>query len=81
MARLKNNPEAMLVSGLQKAIARTPQAAGVGLTKFVADKTVGVLTNVPGPRSAMYLARTEVAGVLGRVPTDADQRGRRARFR
>ena len=43
------------------------------LNSATAQNTVGVLTNVPGPRSAMYLAGTEVAGILGWVPTAADQ--------
>jgi len=62
-----------LVYGLQKAIAETPQAVSVGLTDFVANKTVGVLTNVPGPQTPLYLAGTRVSGVLGWVPTASDQ--------
>ena len=73
MDRLKNSTEAMIVFGLQKVVAATPEAVSVGLTEFVANKTLGVLTNVPGPRAPMYLAGTEVTGVLGWVPTAADQ--------
>jgi len=73
MTRTKNSAEAMMVYGLQKAIAETPQAVSVGLTDFVANKTVGVLTNVPGPQTPLYLAGTRVSGVLGWVPTASDQ--------
>ncbi|MEZ5184843.1 MAG: WS/DGAT domain-containing protein [Candidatus Nanopelagicales bacterium] len=73
MARIKNSPEAMMVYGVQRAIAEAPQTVGVGLTEFVANKTLGVLTNVPGPRSPVYLAGTQVAGILGWVPSAADQ--------
>ena len=73
MTRTKNSAEAMMVFGLQRVVAETPQAVGVGVTEFVANKTVGVLTNVPGPRAPMYLAGTEVTGILGWVPTAADQ--------
>ena len=73
MTRTKNSAEAMMVFGLQRVVAEAPDAVGVGVTEFVANKTVGVLTNVPGPRAPMYLAGTEVTGVLGWVPTAADQ--------
>ena len=73
MNRTKNSAEAMMVFGLQRVVAEAPQAVGVGVTEFVANKTVGVLTNVPGPRAPMYLAGTEVTGILGWVPTAADQ--------
>lgn len=73
MDRLKNSTEAMIVFGLQKVVAAAPDVVSVGVTEFVANKTLGVLTNVPGPRAPMYLAGTEVTGVLGWVPTAADQ--------
>jgi len=73
MNRIKNSAEAMLVFGVQRAIAETPQKIGENLTAFVANKTVGLLTNVPGPRAPIYLAGCEVGGVLGWVPTSADQ--------
>jgi len=73
MNRTKNSAEAMMVYGFQKAIAATPPPVAVGLTDFVANKTVGVLTNVPGPGVPLYLAGTRVTGVLGWVPTASDQ--------
>lgn len=73
MTRIKNSTEAMMVFGIQRAVARTPDALSIGLTEFVANKTIGLLTNVPGPRAPMYLAGTEVTGILGWVPTAGDQ--------
>lgn len=73
MNRIKNSTEAMMVFGLQRAVAQTPSAVSVGITEFVANKTIGLLTNVPGPRAPMYLAGTEVTGILGWVPTAGDQ--------
>jgi len=45
----------------------------VRLTNFVANKTVGQITNVPGPRVPMALAGTEVTGILGWVPCSGNQ--------
>jgi diacylglycerol O-acyltransferase len=71
--RLKHSGEAMLVYGAQKAVAKSPSSVGVAITELVANKTLGVLTNVPGPRAPLGLAGTTVAGLLGWVPTAADQ--------
>lgn len=73
MARIKNSSEPLVLFGIQRTIAETPKVISTGLTNFVANKSVGVLTNVPGPRAAMALAGTEVSGVLGWVPTSGDQ--------
>jgi WS/DGAT/MGAT family acyltransferase len=73
MARIKNSAEAMMVFGIQRAVAETPQTIGKNLTRLVANKSVGILTNVPGPRAPIFLAGHEVAGVLGWVPTSSDQ--------
>ncbi|MEI6622403.1 MAG: WS/DGAT domain-containing protein, partial [Actinomycetes bacterium] len=40
---------------------------------YLANKSVGLLTNVPGPRAPIYLAGQQVAGLLGWVPTSSDQ--------
>lgn len=73
MLRIKNSAEPIMIYGLQKLGGVLPQALATGLTDYIANKTVGVLTNVPGPRAPMSLAGTEVLGVLGWVPTSADQ--------
>ena len=73
MNRIKNSAEPMIIYGIQRVIAETPAAVSVRLTNFVANKTVGVITNVPGPRVPMALAGTTVKGILGWVPTSGDQ--------
>jgi diacylglycerol O-acyltransferase len=73
MARIKNSAEAMMVFGIQRAIAQAPQSVGETLTRFVANKSVGLLTNVPGPRAPLYMSGHKVGGILGWVPTSSDQ--------
>ncbi|MFM8773750.1 MAG: WS/DGAT domain-containing protein, partial [Actinomycetota bacterium] len=50
-----------------------PRAVSVALTDFFANKAVGVLTNVPGPRSTMTFAGAEVSQVVGFAPCSGDQ--------
>jgi diacylglycerol O-acyltransferase / wax synthase len=73
MNRIKHSAEPALVYGVQRIIAETPSAVSVRLTNLVANKAVGLLTNVPGPRAPMALAGTEVTNILGWVPTSGDQ--------
>ncbi|MCB0914803.1 MAG: wax ester/triacylglycerol synthase family O-acyltransferase [Actinobacteria bacterium] len=73
MTRIKNSAEPAVLYGIQRIIAETPAAVSVPLTNYVANKAVGILTNVPGPRVPMALAGTEVAGILGWVPSSGDQ--------
>jgi diacylglycerol O-acyltransferase len=73
MERIKSSDEALLTYTIQRAISQAPTPVATGLTNFFANKAVGVLTNVPGPRQPMTLAGTEVAGVLGWAPCSGDQ--------
>ena len=73
MERIKQSDEALLTYTIQRAISKAPTPAATGLTNFFANKAVGVLTNVPGPRQPMTLAGTEVTGVLGWAPCSGDQ--------
>ena len=73
MNRIKNSAEALVLFGIQRVIAKTPAMVSVPLTNYVANKAVGILTNVPGPRGPMALAGTEVEGILGWVPSSGDQ--------
>jgi diacylglycerol O-acyltransferase len=71
--RIKNSKEAVITFGVQRAISQTPERLGVFLTNFFANKAVGVLTNVPGPRSEIALAGTPVEAMLGWAPSSGDQ--------
>ncbi len=73
MERIKRSDEALLTYSIQRAIAQAPTPVATGLTNYFANKAVGVLTNVPGPRQPMTLAGTQVAGVLGWAPCSGDQ--------
>ena len=73
MERIKQSDEALLTYTIQRAISQAPTPVATGLTNFFANKAVGVLTNVPGPRQPMTLAGTEVSGVLGWAPCSGDQ--------
>ncbi len=71
--RLKNSVEPNVAFGFQRAIAESPSTVARRLTDFFAGKTIGQLTNVPGPRVALTMAGAPVRSVLGWVPTSGDQ--------
>lgn len=72
-SRLKHSAEPALAFGVQQVIAEAPSAVARRLTDFFSDKTIGQLTNVPGPASALTLVGAPVRTVLGWVPTSGDQ--------
>jgi diacylglycerol O-acyltransferase len=68
MGRIKDGHEAALafitqeaISGLNKTLYRTS-------VDVLASRAAGVLTNVPGPPSAVYLAGEKVEGMVGWAP-------------
>lgn len=71
--RLKHSAEPPVAFGFQWAIAESPNKMARAITTFFADKTVGQLSNVPGPRSQIRLAGTPVHQIVGWVPTTAKQ--------
>ncbi len=71
--RIKNSKEAVITFGVQRVISQTPERLNVFLTNFFANKAVGVLTNVPGPREQIALAGTPVEAMLGWAPCSGDQ--------
>ena len=73
MLRIKNSVEPAVTFGVQLMIAESPKALAFRLTNLFANKGVGVLTNVPGPRELMTFAGVPVAGTLGWVPMSGDQ--------
>lgn len=72
-SRLKNSQEPTIAHELQRMMARFPKKLSVGMTNMFASKTVGVLTNVPGPTQPMYFANAEAVGWIGFVPTNGDE--------
>lgn len=71
--RIKNSVEPAVAFGFQWAIAESPDKMARAITTFFADKTVGQLSNVPGPRSLMRLGGAPVEHFVGWVPTTANQ--------
>ena len=71
--RLKHSAEPMVAFGFQRAVAEAPSPIARRVTDFFAGKTIGQLTNVPGPRAALTMAGAPVRSILGWVPTSADQ--------
>ncbi|HQR26035.1 MAG TPA: WS/DGAT domain-containing protein [Nocardioides sp.] len=73
MTRLKESAEPVVTFGIQWLLAESPTTVAVWLTNYFANKGVGVLTNVPGPRAKMSFAGVPVACSLGWAPTSGDQ--------
>lgn len=73
MERIKNSDEPLLTFGLQRAISMSPAAMATAVTNFFANKAVGVLTNVPGPRTRLLFAGVGVRQVIGFAPCSGDQ--------
>ncbi|HSL60080.1 MAG TPA: WS/DGAT domain-containing protein [Acidimicrobiales bacterium] len=71
--RLKHSVEPMVAFGFQRVIAESPAAIARRVTEFFTGKTIGQLSNVPGPRVAMTMAGAPVRSILGWVPTSGDQ--------
>lgn len=70
---LRDSHIALLAFGGQRVASQTPQQLATFLTNTVANKAVGVLTNVPGPRSALTFAGVRVDGVVGWAPCTGRQ--------
>lgn len=71
--RLKHSVEPMVAFGFQRVVAESPSAVARRVTEFFTGKTIGQLSNVPGPRVAMTMAGAPVRSILGWVPTSGDQ--------
>jgi WS/DGAT/MGAT family acyltransferase len=71
--RIRRSWEPIVNSLIAQGIAVTPSPFGTGLSRVLAGKAVGVLTNVPGPRAPMALAGAPVAGMVGWAPSSGKQ--------
>ncbi|MEI2825661.1 MAG: WSD1 family O-acyltransferase [Dermatophilaceae bacterium] len=71
--RLKNSAEPIVAFGVQKVIAEAPKKVARGITDFFSRKTIGQLSNVPGPRTQLRFAGIPVDSVCAFVPTSGDQ--------
>jgi WS/DGAT/MGAT family acyltransferase len=71
--RIRRSWEPVMNSLIAQGIAVTPAPFGTGLSRLLARKAVGVLTNVPGPREPMAIVGARVAGVVGWAPCSGRQ--------
>lgn len=73
MDRIKRSEEPIITFGVQRGISAAPRPVSTALTDFFANKAVGVLTNVPGPRAPLTFAGVRVRQVIGFAPSSGDQ--------
>jgi diacylglycerol O-acyltransferase len=73
MGRIKAGHEAVLDFGIQAAVSKLGTRLYRATIDLLANRAVGVLTNVPGPQVPLYVAGQKVAGMMGWAPLTADQ--------
>lgn len=73
MGRIKSGHEAVVDFGVQAAVARLSKRMYRAIVDLIANRAVGVLTNVPGPQVPLYVTGQRVEGMMGWAPTAADQ--------
>ncbi len=73
MGRIKRGHEAVVDYAVQAAISRMSKRLYRASIDLLANRAVGVLTNVPGPRVPLYVAGQKVEGMMGWAPLTADQ--------
>ncbi len=73
MNRIKNGSEAAVAFRLQEQISRFSSTLYEASVDLFTNRTLGVLTNVPGPPIPVYLAGALVEGIAGWAPVSGDQ--------
>ena len=73
MDRIKRSHEALIDFGVQAAISMMNKRMYRFAVDLIANRSIGVLTNVPGPQIPLYAAGQLVDGMLGWAPVTADQ--------
>lgn len=73
MSRIKNGHEAVVDYGIQAAIGKMSTLLYRATVDLIANRAIGVLTNVPGPRVPLYVAGQKVQAMMGWAPLTADQ--------
>lgn len=73
MRRMKLGHEPAVTFKIQEEIAGLSRGMYVASIDYFANRASGVLTNVPGPQTPVYLAGSRVAGIVGWAPVSGDQ--------
>lgn len=73
MGRIKRGHEAVLDFGVQAVFSRLGGRLYRVAVDLMANRAVGVLTNVPGPQVPLYVGGRKVEGMMGWAPTTAEQ--------
>jgi WS/DGAT/MGAT family acyltransferase len=68
MDALKRSPEALVFLGLLNLFGRTPQQVEEPVVELFGSKATAVMTNVAGPRDALYIAGSRIADMMFWVP-------------
>ena len=73
MSRIKHGHEAAIAFRIQEGIAGLSRGIYETSVDLLANRTIGTLTNVPGPPMPVYLAGCRVEGMVGWAPLSGDQ--------
>ncbi len=73
MDRIKHGHEAAVAFRFQETIAGFSRGLYEASVDLFANRTLGTLTNVPGPPATVYLAGSEVEGIVGWAPVSGNQ--------
>jgi len=73
MDRIKHGHEAALAFRFQETIAGFSRGLYEASVDMFANRTLGTLTNVPGPAMPVYLAGSLVEGIVGWAPISGNQ--------
>lgn len=73
MNRIKHGHEAALAFRLQETIAGFNRQIYEASVDLFTNRTIGTLTNVPGPPMPVYLAGSKVEGIVGWAPVSGNQ--------
>src|SRR6185369_3085717 len=72
MRALKGSYQPVVALGLLAAMGAGPRALQEALLAVLARNASAVMTNVPGPQSALYLAGAKIDAIMFWVPQSGD---------
>ena len=73
MGRIKNGHEAAVAFRIQEVISGLSKTVYQASVDLLANRAIGVLTNVPGPPIPVYVAGQKVEGMVGWAPLSGNQ--------